>query len=721
MASAETIQARITVAKRQKETRDAEYDRWIALLTNDWTDGKMKLAPNIVHSSVRQLVSTVIFDNPEFSLRAMQPKYQEASKGVTAYSNWLWSQIEGNEQTELVITDAIVYPIGFWKVGMGRAYNSERQLRDLEEAEMDARAEHDAWLRGEFDTYVEDDDRHATHLPMHHQFYESEEFRMSPYYDLMKEYVEEHIDTHGDRLVAIEPTRSPDTEGSDPDMPFIYRVSPRDIFWDSGHTIFEQSRYVLERARMMYDEWMENPAYRHPEGVQPTDVTDEAKSAFDDQELEITRTERGMGVIDIWHHYDKADGTYSAWVEGYMDPVRPKQPQQYRFMKGYPLEALRIDIVPERMHGPGLVSRLEHPQQMDIDVAHRVGTHARNASTKWVLQKDRLENPENIHQVKSDLQDSEMDVVIEASDPTVLTPLQPAILDPSLLGIRSLLKETVQEAVGLSDPGRGQVTGATATEIREVTGTQGVVLGGIAKKVRKALINLNKKLMAITREFGPDHMVVPVFGTKNDWAQFKRQDLAGDYQVIVQLPLPGDRQAELNNFINAVHEMRASANVKGEGMRRLEMDMIKKMDLEPELYFLDPSADTIQAVTLEHKAFNMLQMVEPQMGEDTTYHIEQHNLMASDLERQLMQIQQITGQSQQMMQQGLQVPPQAQIAMQMAQQMQQVLQILLQHIQMTEQMQPGVPQGRRRNALLFPTGNPGTAESEFSNEVNAGM
>ncbi len=724
MPTAEVIQARITVAQRQKKDRDAEYDRWLALLTNEWTDGKMKLAPNIVHSSVRQLVSTVLFDEPDFFARAMQPRYQDASEGVTAYLNWLWGQIEGNEQTELVITDAIVYPIGFWKVGMGRAYNSERQLRELETAEADARAEEAAWMEGDISPTVAEDDRHATHIPMHQQFLESEELKQSPFADLVREVIEAHIDEHGDLLTVTEPTRSPTQEGSEPDMPFIYRVSPRDIFWDGGHMIFEQSRYVLERSRMLFDEWMENPAYRHPDGVQPTDITDEAKMTFDDQEADRTRTERGMGVIDIWHHYDKSDGTYSAWIDGMMDPVRPKQPQQYRFMKGYPLEALRLDIVPERLHGPGLVARLEHPQEMDSDIAHRIGTHARNASNKWVLVKDRLENPENSAQVKADIQDSEMDAVIEANDERVLSAVPPAVLDPSLFGTREVLKETVQEAVGLSDPGRGQVTGATATEIREVSGSQGVVMGGISKKLRRALVNVQRKLMAITREFGPEQMIVPIFGTKLQWADFKRTDLIGDYQVGVNLPLPGDKQNDLNNAINALHEMRVSPNVKGDGERELEKHVIKTMGLQPELYFKDPVADAEQAVALEHMAFTQGQPVEPRQGEDTAYHLEQHRAYVSDIERDLMQLNQITGRVQQLMQQGMppeQVPPQAQLAMQQLQQLQMVLQVALQHIQMTEQMQPNTPQGRRRNALLFPLGETeGTPESITSNEINPG-
>ena len=738
MATAETIQARIAVAKRIKTDRDAEYDRWLRLLTNDWSEGTMKLAPNVVHSGIRQLVSTVLFSEPQFLLRAMQPRYSDASKGVTAYDQWLWGQIEGDEQTELVITDAIVYPIGFWKLGMGRAYNSEKQLKELTDAEDEARAEQEAWLAGDFGTPVSKDQRHATHIPMHQQFRETEEYKASEFKEIMDEVMDDHVDQHGEFLVVVEATTQATTEGLDPDKPFIYRVSPRNIFTDAGHMVFEQSRYVLERARMSYDEWKENPAYDHQD-IQPTDISDEARDTFDEAELEMTRTERGMGVIDIWHHIDKASGEYSSWTDGNLTPVRKPQPQLYRFMKGYPYEALRIDIVPERLHGPGLVSRLEHPQQMDIDVSHRLGTHARNASNKWILIKDRLENSENADNVKREIQDSEMDAVIEANATDVLTAVPPAILDPIFAGIRGLLKENVQEALGLSDTGRGQITGATATEVNKVTASQGVNLGGISKKVKRALVNIIKKLNAITREYGPDHMVVPIFGTKEGWADFKRADLAGEYQVVVQLPLPGDKQNDLNNKINAVHEMGNSPHIRGEGEKRLHMDMLRAMDLEPALYDLDLSGDTRKSVILEHKQASMGQPIDPPLeDEDISYHIEQHNLYASDIERQLMQIQQIMQQVQQMqqqlMQQGqaqgipaeqlqqqvqAQIPPEAQLAMQMGQSLQQQLQFVLEHIQMSEQIKPGIPQGRRRNALLFPSGNPGTAESVQANEIGA--
>jgi len=704
----EIVQARIAIAKRQSEHRSRQWDEYIRLLTNDWAGGDvdtMKLGPNIVHSTIRQLVATVIFDDPEFFARALQSRYQDRSNGVTAYMNYLWDAIKGAEQTELVITDSLVYPFGMWKIGMGRAYQSEKALAKLEAAEDLANEEHELWLQGDFDTPVEEDQRHATHIPSHQMFLESPDVQESPFRDTILAFATRHIDEHGDDLVVTEATTSADTEGDDPDMPFLYRVSGRDVFWGGGGNTFEDSRYVLVRSRRNFDEWKEDMTYRHPKGVQPTDITDEARLTFDEEELDRTKADRGMGIIDIWEHYDKAEGDFSAWIEAELDPVRPFQGQPYRFMKGYPLEMLRHQVVPEHVHGPGTVSYLDHPQRMEMDIAHRMGIHVKNASTKWMLFPDRLKNPENTAQTKMDLQNPDMDAIIEVQAENALVPVPSNPIDNSFFQMRAIMKETVQEAVGLNDPARGNITGATATEVREASSSTQILLNDTAKKVRKGITKCMTKILAVVREFGPDRLIVPVFGTRNQWEEFKRSDLVGQWQIAIELPLPGDKQNDLNNSINAVHEMRSSPNVQGEGMARLEKLMLRRLGLQPEVYFTEAAVDTQGRVELEHKALMQGQPVQPLPGEDSKYHLDQHNDLAGELERQLMTLS------------AIQDPQIAPLAQQQAQILQQQMQFVGEHIQQTQQMQPNVAQGRRRNALLFPSENPGTPESIQSNEI----
>ena len=69
---------------------------------------------------------------------------------MTAYMNYLWDIMDASEQTELVITDAVCYPYGVWKAGIGRSSMSERQLSELNDAEDHAYEEQSMWLEGDF-------------------------------------------------------------------------------------------------------------------------------------------------------------------------------------------------------------------------------------------------------------------------------------------------------------------------------------------------------------------------------------------------------------------------------------------------------------------------------------------------------------------------------------------------------------------------------------------
>ena len=724
----EIVQARIAIAKEQAADRDIVWDKYLKLLTNDWTEGKFKLAPNVIHATVRQLVATVMFEDPEFFGKPMQQKYADRARGHTAYMNYLWDVMEASEQTELVITDAIVYPYGVWKVGMGRSYMSEKQLSDIKGEEDLAKAEEDLWLEGDFDTPVEESQRHATHIPSHERFLNTEEVEASPFKEQIREITNQHIEEHGSLLETIETTRSLDQEGDNPDTPHVIRFSPRHLFTDGNHVLFEQSRYVLAKTRLNFDEWMENPVYKHPDNAQPTDISTENKDRLsnaypEDVNMDSTMVERAVGVIDIWEHYDKADGTFSAWIEADLEPVRKIQPMPYRFLNGYPFEYLRFQIVPEKMHGPGTMAYLEQPQRMDMDIAHRIGTHVKNASTKIWLNVQALFN-QDAQAARRELQNPEMDAVIETQGPDAVGVLPIPPIDASFFQMRGIISETVQEAVGLNDSARGEITGATATEVNRASQATQTVLSANAKKVRKGIVRVMEKSLAMVREFGPDSMVIPVWGEQNQWEEFKKDDLVGNWQINVELPLPGDKQNDLNNSINALHEMRASPNVKGEGLKRLEGVVLRRLDLEPDLFFDTQSVDAEEAVAYEHANLIRGELPQPRPGEDTTYHLDEHNDLLENRQREALQLQSMMQQAMpvlQQMQQSGQVDPNAmgqfQFMQQTMQQLQQTMELIQQHIDATRQLQPAVPQGQRRNALLFPTGNEGTAESIQANEI----
>ena len=376
-------------------------------------------------------------------------------------------------------------------------------------------------------------------------------------------------------------------------------------------------------------------------------------------------------MLDVWECYDRSTRTLSSWVEGSLEPVRPQAPWPYRYMQGYPVEFLRFQVVPDRLHGPGVLAYMTHPHKMRQDMAHRIGTHVKHASTKWTLRSAALLHQENVEQIRTDIQNPEMDAVIEVTENPagneVLKPIQPNVLDPAFGALFNLLDQADQEASGLNDAARGTITGATATEVTKAGAATQIVMSDNAKKVRRGLTNCMRKLLAIARQWMPEYLILPPMGgDRQDFMEFHRGDLAGDYHVTVELPLPSDLQRDINNIINARHELMNSPNVQGEGMRELEREVLRRLGLhELDRFMPEPSADVQKAVALEHQVMMAGQAVQPSPGENSTYHLEQHTELLNKIGPQ---VQQMTQQYQRQAQAAMmQAQPQQAMMMQMGQ------------------------------------------------------
>jgi len=706
------VRIRIDIAKKESLKRNRIYDEYISLLTNKWNeDMEFDIAPNSIHSVVRQLVASTMNSTPEFICRPLHQEGIEAAKGVTAYANYLWDQVEGDEQTELVATDSIVYNKGYFKIGMGRAYQSEKQLKKILDQEEKAEMEEAFWITGTFSTPVDEDDNHAIHIAKHLIFRDSKEAQMHEDKEAVIDAANQNIDEHGRFLRTTSPVTSPSDVFDDVNRPFLYRESPRNVFSGGQASRFQDTRYCLVRNCVNFEVFEDSKVYINKDGRGPIDSEDNVSYLENEEERDVARDQRGMGLIPIWELFDRNTDTYSAWYEDSLEPARKIQPMPYRFMQGYPLVEIKHQIIPDMKDSPALMDYMRSAQEFDRDTARRIAIHVKNASNKWILLTDLLKNKDS-NKVKNDIQNPEMDVVIEAVGGIPLVSVPPAQLDPMFFQARQIANDNMQKASGLSDSQQGDATGVTATEVRVTSGAAGMVLNASQKIIRRGIADSMKKMLAISREWGPDYFITPVMSEPGTWVPFKRNDLVGDWRIRVEMPLPGEKQQDLNNFLNAYQLFRTSPNIQGDGLRRFEMDGMRRMGFQnPELYFGIVTVADEQSVILEHTVIEMGQMVQPAPGENTTFHLEQHNQL---LEQLTKGFQKYAGQLIQQAQAQGQPPEQVQEQIQQAQA---PLQILQQHIELTLELMPEKPQGRRSSALLFPDGNPGTEESKRSNEI----
>lgn len=707
----EDVRTRIDIAKRESIERNRRYDAYLALLTNRWNETMdFEIGTNTIHSTVRQLVASTMSADPEFLLRPYHPSGLEAARGVTAYANYLWGEVEGLEQTELVVTDSIVYDVGYWRMGMGRAYQSEKELEKIEEQEMKA-DEEQMFLLQLIESDVLEDDNHQIHLAKHLTFKMSKEVQTNPEKDTLIDMLDQHIDEHGMFVRESSPATSATDMPDDINTPFLYRVSSRDVFTGGQANRFQGTRYLLIRNHINYEVFKDSKVYINKENHDPVDSEDNVSFLETQEQREIARTERGMGLIPIWELFDKNTGTYSAWYEDSLKPARKMIDMPYRFLKGYPVIPLKHQIIPDHKDSPGLMDYMAEAQEFDRDTSRRIAIHVKNASTKWILLTDLLKN-QDANKVKSDISNPEMDAVIEATQGMPLVPVPPNPIDPSFFHAKNIAADSMQKASGLSDSQQGQSTGVTATEVRVNSGAAGQVLTGYQKNIRRGLISVMDGLLAIAKEWGPDYFITPVMNEPETWVPFKRSDLVGRWQVKVEMPLPGEKQEELNNALNGYQLLRTSPNIQGEGMRRFEMMVLRRLGFQnPELYLGLVGVDVEQNVAHEHELLQAGKQVKPMPGENTTFHLQQHNQLLENLTGEFQEL--AKNYMQQSQQQG--IPPEA--VQKTLQESAQPLQMLQQHIEATMQLMPEQPQGRRSSALLFEDGNPGTEESQRTNEM----
>ena len=707
----EDVQVRIDIAKRESINRNERYDAYLGLLTNSWNESMaFEIGANTIHSTVRQLVASTMSADPEFVMRPYHPDGLGAARAVTAYANYLWGEVEGTEQTELVVTDSIVYDIGYWRIGMGRAYQSEKELTEIEYQEDLASLEEDLFLTLT-QSPVDGSQNHQIHIAKHLTYKMSREVQTHPEKDTIIQMIDEHVDWHGELVRESSPAVTATDMPDDINTPFLYRLSPRDVFTGGQASRFQDTRYLLIRNNINYEVFKDSKVYINKEGQEPIHEEDNVHYLETQDQRELATKEQGMGLIPIWELYDKNTGLYSAHYENSLKPARKPAPWPYRFLKGYPVIPLKHQIIPDHKDSPAIMDYMREAQEFDRDTSKRIAIHVKNASTKWILITDLLKN-QNANKVKQDISNPEMDAVIEATSGTPLVPVPPNPIDPSFFHAKQIAADSMQKASGLSDPQQGDVTGGTATEVRIASGASGQVLNAFQRNIRKGIISSMHGLIDISKEWGPNYFIIPVMNEPEAWEPFKRSDLVGRWQIKVEMPLPGERQEELNNALNAYQLLRTSPNIQGEGQRRLEMIVLRRLGFEtPELIVGLVGVDVEQNVAREHEIMSQGKPVKPAPGENTTFHLSQHNQMLEQLTEQFQE-----GAQQYVETSKEQQIPQEQVK-KVLQQAAQPLQILQQHIEETLQLMPEQPQGRRSSALLFEDGNPGTEESQRTNEM----
>ena len=133
----EQVQARITLAKMQREERRESVKETIQMLNNDFgttsqSDGSVVnlLAPNFIMSTRRRLIAQLYPADPKFLCRPRVRGFEGRAAAVASLLEYYWRELKVKEVRRRVIDDTLKYGYGIAKIGMGSLKTGIRDSED---------------------------------------------------------------------------------------------------------------------------------------------------------------------------------------------------------------------------------------------------------------------------------------------------------------------------------------------------------------------------------------------------------------------------------------------------------------------------------------------------------------------------------------------------------------------------------------------------------------
>ena len=728
--TANQVLNRIEIAKKQGKDNYDDWNESLRMLLNQWDmnvkSNEPRLAPNVVFSTYRRLLASLNYSNPKIYTVAMERAaldYENAVSGTLSYYD---HSLGISDQMRLITADGILYPYGVYQLGMSRAYQTEKEVRDEQDSDEKAQDEN-INIMEEIPIFVQERDNHEVHIERHNELKTSDTIlTLAP--DIQAQIVgiiDDHIAEHG-QYVQVEGDSYSQWEPDSSQKPFVRRRRPHDFFWEPGASLLDEAGYVMLRSWPRVADVRNNPRLKNTENLQATDIDPHIADLFDERDMMV---DDDLARVALWDIFDIRKRTWETWSDGSQEPHFVFEDAQtgsnwpYREMEGYPFGVVSFNTVPDKLAGPPVTEYLKHPQELAMQLYENIATHSVRANAKYLAHMQNIEG--NQDAVINALQNPEQQAVIFVKDVNnAIRAVEQNTLDPAIFSSLGLTDKTVQENSGLVDAARGQVTGASATETSQAASATNILIGDDINILVRAYEGMYSKLLGMLKQYGPDIFSFRDLRYKEQWIDYTRKNLLHDYQIRVEISPPGDEQRLQVAWINLHHELANSPNVQGDGIREIQREMVRSYGIEPDRVIRGPGVSTEAMVEYEHVLMQQGQPLEPRQGEDYSYHMEKHSEVISQIQGQMQQL------ATQVVSQAAQANPliaqdpnaQQQVMAQnpQIQQLNQFLTLLTAHLESTQQIAPSGGTGRPRNAASIPDGNPGRVDSIASAQGRAG-
>ena len=730
----EQVQARITLAKMQREERRESVKETIQMLNNDFgttsqSDGSVVnlLAPNFVMSTRRRLIAQLYPADPKFLCRPRVRGFEGRAAALASLLEYYWRELKVKEVMRRVIDDTLIYGYGIAKIGMGSLETGIRDSEDEEEALDRIGKENELLLRGE-EVEVRPEDLHEIDLQLHLQVMQDPNFLEVENITVIIENFNEHLAQHEEYLNNPVPS-FPTVAGKGPsyDWPFIESVGP-DVFWDPMVINPQDSSYVVHCIKKRVSDVKDDPLYKGTADLTADSYNDDefqAYHSFNNDMEDVTYVPDELGTITLYEMWDANTKTVSTWVESKPDPIRAPDSEAWpAYIAGFPFEWLTFTDMPGESHGPGILEYLKWPQKFLMRIYSELATHSDRSGVKFEIDENRLSQRETQDSIEAKLADPTSHVALFVQEAGAINQIHPAMVDPTKLTLVNLLQNVINENSGISAEMRGIGGSETATQASIMASAANILIMDAVDRLSRFQEKTAAITLGVIRQWGPDDQVFRVVTPHGEqWLNYNINDVQAEWQVEVDMPSPFQNEREKQEWLNMFHMF--SPIMDPNGRQQFMLDGMRLFGIkQPQLYAESPSVEAQSNIQSENELFLLGQPKQATQGEDHEDHIQGHSMAVQQWQEAVNQmVQQIMMQNP-----SLQESPDAEQFIQQSimqdpngQRFVMATQIAQQHIQEHQQLMQdtgteGKQGSRRRQSVPYPTGNVGRTESILSNQ-----
>lgn len=508
---------RIESAKEIRETRLApdfqeRLENWRGKY---WVQEDLghKVSVNVVRGITSLIIPAIYYQDPRVQCQPRRPGDERNAMLTEEIINYFIEELDLCKQVRRLITDALIFDIGYAKLGYEIELDSDLEFLFHEDTG-------EVLPDGNGNPFLRDS--------------------KGGIYILRDGKPVQVMEKDGE-LVMVEQEHPTLNEFIRKEQPYAIRWSPFDFLRDpeGRYADLSDSRWIAFEAEVPLEEVQNNPFYKNTSDLEASSRAAESKWTTLRNMWEkdpIDDHLKRVRIYEVWHkEYNKAKQRYEMWqsvvAEGSKKYLLHRRSPY--LAEGFPVAPLCFDEDPESPYGSSPLRAIDDQiNTMNIaraqQVAHREQHNQRFVANTQFINKEEAEMiakgmPGDVATVDS--------LPAEIPIENVFHALPVPAISPDIYNDYNLAWEEIQRVIGLSDyqwGGSGKVR--QATEANLIQGSYNVRIEEKQVIVGKLVQHIARFWIQILKQFGTYEQALRITNQvgQEEWVQFKVQDVIPD-------------------------------------------------------------------------------------------------------------------------------------------------------------------------------------------------